>query len=311
MYSFLVTTVRDPYVVLGVSRGASSEEIKAAYRRLALQYHPDRNAGDKRAEERFKEISEAYATLRDPELRARYDHFGASRPEAARPDFSRVDWQAIFQEADIHIDLGRGGIPRTGNVVFDALFGMMAAGLRNSGLLPGEARAVSVEISVEEARTGSVRRVHVPGPSVCPQCRGESSPLGCSLCDGQGVVRRGATVEVRIPKGVRPGTRLRLRGLGGPGNPPGDAFVTVQVRLPVGARLEGRDLHAELPITALEAEKGTQSRILGLTVKVPAKAKDGQVIRIPGGGLSGGDLWVKLKVAVWPGLWRKLRDALT
>lgn len=304
-----MTTARDPYGLLGVSRQADQDEIKAAYRRLAMQYHPDRNAGDKGAEERFKAISEAYATLRDPELRVRYDRYGDSRPEAARPDFSRVDWQTIFQEADIRIDLGRTGMPRTGNVVFDALFGLMAATWRRSGLLPGEDRAVSLEVSPEEARAGAVRRVQLPGPSVCPKCQGASP--ACPVCGGQGAVRGGAAVEVTIPSGIRPGAKLRLRGLGGPGNPPGDAFITVQVRLPAGVRFDGQDLTAELPITALEAARGTESRVLGLSVKIPAKAKDGQVIRIPAGGLGGGDLLVKLKIAVWQGLWRKLRDALT
>jgi len=300
-----VTTARDPYGLLGVSRQASSDEIKAAYRRLAMQYHPDRNAGDKAAEERFKAISEAYATLRDPELRARYDRYGDS---PARPDFSRVDWQTVFQEADIRIDLGQMGMPRTGNMVFDTLFGLMAAAWRRS-LLPGEERTVSLDISPEEARAGAVRRVYLPGPSVCPQCRGASP--ACPICNGQGVVRSGAAVEVTIPSGIRPGAKLRLRGLGGPGSPPGDAFVTVQVRLPAGVRFDGQDLITELPITALEAARGTESRVLGLSVKIPAQVKDGQVVRISGGGLAGGDLLIKLKIAVWQGLWRKLRDALT
>jgi len=301
-----VTTARDPYGLLGISRQAGPDEIKAAYRRMAMQYHPDRNPGDKAAEERFKAISEAYATLRDPELRARYDRYGDS---PARPDFSRVDWQTVFQEADIRIDLSKMGMPRTGNIVFDALFGVMAAAWRRSGLLPGEDRAVSLEVGPEEARAGAMHRIHLPGPSVCPQCQGATP--ACPVCGGQGVVRSGAAVEVKIPRGVRPGAKLRLRGLGGPGSPPGDAFVTVQVRLPAGVLFDGQDLVTELPITVLEAARGTESRVLGLSVKIPARAKDGQVIRIPGGGLAGGDLLIKLKVAVWQGLWRKLRDALT
>ena len=117
----MTKTLRNPYEVLGLSSSADAAEIKTAYRRLALQYHPDRNPGDKGAEERFKEISEAYATLRDPEARARYDRFGSTRPQASRPDFNTVDWQTIFQEADIDIDWSqRNAVPRTGNAVFDA-----------------------------------------------------------------------------------------------------------------------------------------------------------------------------------------------
>ena len=105
----MTKTLRNPYEVLGLSATADAAEIKTAYRRLALQYHPDRNPGDKEAEERFKEISEAYATLRDPETRARFDRFGNTRPQASRPDFNTVDWQTIFQEADIKIDWSQRG----------------------------------------------------------------------------------------------------------------------------------------------------------------------------------------------------------
>jgi molecular chaperone DnaJ len=172
--------------VLGVPQTASVDEIKAAYRRLALKYHPDRNPGDRSAEARFKEISEAYATLRDPEARARFDRFCSSRPEAARPDFSQVDWQTVFQEADIHINW-QAGAPRTGNAVFDALFGVVTGMMRGSGLLPGEDREVALELSLDEARLGALRRIRLPGPSVCAQCRG--SGASCSRCGGRGVVR--------------------------------------------------------------------------------------------------------------------------
>ena len=133
----MTKTLRNPYEVLGISPSADAAELKSAYRRLALRYHPDRNPGDKEAEERFKEISEAYATLRDPETRSRFDRFGSTRPQASRPDFNTVDWQTIFQEADIKIDWSqRGASPRTGNAVFDALFGAMAGMMRTSGCCP-------------------------------------------------------------------------------------------------------------------------------------------------------------------------------
>jgi molecular chaperone DnaJ len=322
--------LRNPYEVLGVETDASADAIKAAYRRLALQYHPDRNPGDKAAEERFKEISEAYATLRDPESRARFDRFGSTRPEASRPDFSTVDWQTIFQEADIKIDWdARGGaVPRTGNLVFDMLFGMMAGVMRQSGLLPGEDRHIELEIPLEDARAGTQRRLSVPGPSVCTRCGGtgraasssntpatpRESALSargvfvCEVCAGRGVARGGQSVDVRVPPGVRDGVKLRLRGVGGPGNPPGDVLVSVRVRLPAGARLLGNDVLVDVPVTPAEARRGTRLTVLGKRVEVPAGARDGQAVRVPGAGLAGGDMVVTLRTDTWQGAWRSLKD---
>jgi len=308
-------TLRNPYEVLGVTRSADAAEIKAAYRRLAMRYHPDRNPGDRAAEERFKEISEAYATLRDPGARARFDRYGGA--QGSRPDFSTVDWQTVFQEADIRIDWSRhGGVPRTGNAVFDALFGAMAGMMRVSGVLPGEDREVVLRVSVAEAREGTERRVRIPGPSVCAQCGGTGRggtgrvPGGvCEVCGGRGLLRGGAEVEVKVPPSV-PGTRLRLKGLGGPGRPPGDAYVRLEVELPPGTRLEAGTLHAELTLTPMEAQRGVTTEFLGATVEVPKGAQEGQTIRVPGGGLGGADMLVNLKTSLWGGLWRRVRSAL-
>ena len=302
-------TLQNPYSVLGVHEKASQDEIKAAYRRLALQYHPDRNPGDSEAEARFKEISEAYATLRDPKLRARVDRYGTVRPEAARPNFETVDWQTIFNEADININW-QAGTPRTGHAVFDALFGMMTGMMRGSGLLPGEHREAAVEVTLEEARSGVERRVRIPGPSVCPQCRGARlvQSRTCMRCGGRGVLRGGAEVDVTVPPHTRHGVKLRLRGLGGPGQPPGDAFVAVWVRLPRGVKLVGRDVHVELPINSLEARHGTTLTLHGVTVPIPSGARDRQTLRVRGGGLAGGDMLVTLRLAFWPALGRKLME---
>ena len=320
----MTQTLRNPYDVLGVPKTADADEIRSAYRRLALQYHPDRNPGDGAAEERFKEISEAYATLRDPESRARYDRFGDASAGSAfggagRPDFSTVDWQTVFREADINVDwgargAGSGEVPRTGNAVFDALFGVMTGMMRTSGLLPGEDRAVDLSVSVAEARAGTTRRVRVPGPSVCATCRGTGLEAGapCPVCGGHGVLRGGSDVEVEVPKGVRDGVKLRLKGLGGPGGPPGDAFVTVTVRVPAGAELVGGELKVPVAVTPLEASRGASIPLndLGVTLDVPKGAVDGQTLRVEGGGLGGRDLVATLEVGVWRGLLRGLRGAL-
>ena len=312
----MTKTLRNPYDVLGLSNSADAAEIKTAYRRLALQYHPDRNPGDKGAEERFKEISEAYATLRDPEARARYDRFGSTRPQASRPDFNTVDWQTIFQEADIDIDWSqRNAVPRTGNAVFDALFGAMTGMMRTSGMLPGENREVGIEVQLGELRGGSVRRVRIPGPSVCATCYGKgvlNSGRMCEVCGGRGFVRGGAEVEVKVPKGAKDGLKLRLKELGGPGRPPGDAYVTLRAALPPGARLEENGtLHADLAVTPFEAERGVMTEFLGVNISVPRGATEGEVIRVSGGGLAGRDLLATLRVGVWSGLWRRVRGALS
>ncbi len=307
--------LRNPYEVLGVSAGASDDAVKAAYRKLALQYHPDRNPGDRAAEERFKELSEAYATLRDPASRERFDRYGAERPEVARPDFSTVDWQTVFQEADLHIDWdvrGGGTMPRTGNAVFDLLFGYLAGVMRNSGLLPGEDRLLELELGLSEARRGGERRLYVPGPSVCPVCRGEGQLQGglCPRCNGRGVLRGGSSLDVTVPPGVRDGVKLRLKGLGGPGQPPGDVLVTVRLRLPPEVELAGNDLYLEVSVTPLEAAQGARLTVLGVGVEVPPGSREGAELRAPGGGLAGGDLVVTLRRQLWPGLWRGLRDGL-
>lgn len=318
----MTRTLTDPYTTLGVARTADAAEIKAAYRKLALQYHPDRNAGSREAEERFKEISEAYATLRDPELRARFDRYGASGSGGAygsagqgRPDFNTVDWQTIFQEADIRVDWSRQQAnPQTGNPMFDALFGVMAGMMRSSGLLPGEDREVALSLSVAEARTGAQRRVHVPGPSVCATCGGTGQGAAglCEACGGRGVLRSGNSVEVTVPPLQKDDTRLKLRGLGGPGRPPGDAYVDLSVQLPPGATL-GADgtLRAALTVLPLEAARGVETGFLGVKVTVPKGSSPGDTLRVLGGGLDGRDLILTLQTDLWGGLWRRVRNALS
>jgi len=315
-------TLTDPYTTLGVPRTADAAEIKAAYRKLALQYHPDRNAGSREAEERFKEISEAYATLRDPELRARFDRYGTvGSPNTGpagygpgRPDFSTVDWQSVFQEADIKIDWSQQAAPRTGNAVFDTLFGVMTGMMRSSGLLPGEDREVTLLVTLAEARAGAQRRVHVPGPSVCATCGGTGQGAAgfCEVCGGRGVSRGGNSVEVTVPPLRKDETRLKLKGLGGPGRPPGDAYVDLHVQLPPGATLSGDGtLRAPLTVLPFEAAQGLKTVALGVDVTVPAGSSHGDALRVPGGGLGGSDLLLSLQTDLWGGLWRRVRNALS
>jgi DnaJ-class molecular chaperone len=300
---------RDPYEVLGVPRDADLDAIRRAYRERALRDHPDRNPGDAAAAERFKSASEAYATLRDPDARRRYDAVGPSGGRGARPDFSTVDWRTVFQEADVQVDwsryAGQGGIPTTGHVVFDMLFRGVARAFRQAGLLPGEERLVHTRIDLASARAGGTARVRLPGPTTCPRCRGAAtSGLLCTECQGAGVARNGVEVDVTLPKGVRSGQKLRLAGMGGPGRPPGDALVEIEVVLPAGVTLRGRDLDAEVVITPLEARQGVRLEVAGQLVTIAAGVEDGAHLRVAGGGLGGGELRLWVRVDTWRGLGR-------
>ena len=301
-------TEPNPYEVLGVDRDADQDKIRAAYRRLALEYHPDRNPGNSEAEERFKELSTAYATLRDPEARVHYDRYGR-RP--GTETFQAVDWQTIFREADLRIDLdARGGIPQTGNAVFDFLFGAVTGAMRFSGLLPGQDRCRGITVPLELARHGGLQRVRVPGPSVCPTCGGRGRGYGGGICQACAGRRQLASAEVdlTIPAGVRDGVKLRLKGLGGLGAPPGDALFTVQVGLPEGVRRVGNDLHTDLFLTPLEAARGAKVEVVGVSVTVPEGVCAGQVLTFPSKGLSGGDLVLTVQFDVWRGLWRTVKS---
>lgn len=300
---------RDPYEVLGVPRIADLDAIRRAYRERALRDHPDRNPGDAAAAERFKDASEAYATLRDPEARRRFDAFGAGVGRAPRPDFSTVDWRSVFQEAEVDVDWSRyatsGGIPTTGHVVFDMLFRGVARAFRQAGLLPGEERLVAARIPLTLARSGGTVRVRLPGPIRCPRCRGAaSSGLLCSHCQGSGVVRTPLDVDVTVPRGLRSGQKLRLQGMGGPGRPPGDALVQVEMMLPAGVLLRGRDLLAEVAITPLEARQGARVVVAEQPVVIPPRVQDGARLRVANGGLGGGELLVTVRIDTWRGLGR-------
>lgn len=313
MYIIAVPQVmQNPYHTLGLAKTATADEIKAAYRRLALQYHPDRNAGNKDAEDRFKEISEAYALLRDPEAKARFDTYGMTTTSSASPDFSQVDWQTIFNEADIKIDWSKRGnpFPKTGSSIFDVLFGVMSGVMRNAGLVPGENKELNLTISLEEARTGGKRRLKVPGPSICGLCKGSGLNAGytCPRCEGQIVLKNGEEIDVSIPQKVRDGSKLRLKGLGGPGNPPGDVLLSLKLKVPAHVRLVGDDIYLDLPVTPLEAAQGKTLTVLGLELNLPKNVANQQTLRIPKAGLGDGDMVVTVVYSVWQGLWRNLKN---
>ncbi len=311
---------RDYYEVLGVSRSASPEELKKAYRKLALKYHPDRNPDDPEAEQRFKEASEAYEVLSNPEKRSIYDRFGHEglSGHGAGPGFATVE--------DIFASFGD---------IFSDFFGFGASrGRGRHRGRRGDSLRYDLTITLSEAAFGTqkeivVHRKHVcdtcggsgarPGtrPQTCVQCRGTGELIQsqgifsirttcpycrgtgeiildkCPTCRGSGTVRKPRTVNVTIPPGVDEGLQLRLTGEGEPGTlgaPPGDLYVVLHVEPHDFFEREGNDLHCTVPLSFSQAALGTKVEVPLLeegqseTLTIPRGTQSGQrfVIRNKG-----------------------------
>jgi len=316
------TTQSDYYEVLGVQRSASVAEIKSAYRRLAVENHPDKNPGNPQAEERFKQASEAYAVLSDSDKRARYDRFG--HQGIGGQDFSGFDPNAFGDFADILGDMFGFG--------FGDIFGRR--GRRRSGPRRGRDLQYTLRLSLEEAARGTEKTVRIPRSESCEACNGSgavpgTSPESCSACNGAGQVlfRRGflsvaqtcptcsgagrvnrnpcrecagrgetekeATLRVRVPAGVDSGMRLRLAGEGEGGRlnaPSGDLYVVMAVEPHELFAREGSHLHFELPVSVFQAMLGADvaiATILGedKVVEVKPGAQPGDVVKIRGAGM--------------------------
>lgn len=332
---------RDYYEVLGVSRNATEQEIKQAYRRLALKYHPDRNPGNKEAEEKFKEIAEAYQVLSSPELRARYDRYGHAGAEAG-------------------FGAGFPGFEEILNDLFGDIFGARARRAPRRG---ADLR-YDIEITLEEAAAGLKTKIRVPRLEACEDCRGTgaakgASPVRCPTCGGAGQIRyqqgflsvsrtcsmcRGAgriirdlcptcrgegrvererTLDIKIPPGVDSGARLRLAGegeAGEPGAPPGDLYVIVHVKEhPIFERRDS-NLYCTVPISFAQAALGAKITVPTLdgqeTLHIPEGTQTGSVFRIKGkgmpilGGRGRGDLFVTVTVVTPTNLTKEQRRLL-
>lgn len=272
---------KDYYQLLGVKKGASAEEIKKAYRKLAVKYHPDKNPGDKQAEERFKEINEAYAVLSDPQKKAQYDQFGST---GFHQRFSQEDIFRGFDVGDIFKDMGYGT-----EDIFSRIFGggFQAGGRYRARKQRGEDYSMDLHISFRDAATGGEKRVSF-------------------LRDG---VRE--DLSVKIPAGIENDAKLRIKGKGGQGlngGPPGDLFLTVKVASDPEFVREGDDIIVERAIRFSEAALGTSLEVPTLEgnkrIRVPAGIQPGTKIRLKGFGFprmgksSKGDLFVRINVKV-------------
>lgn len=328
----------DYYETLGVSRDATQEEIKRAYRRLARQYHPDVNPGDKQAEEKFKAINEAYEVLSDPEKRRAYDLFGRAgvRGGTAEPDF------------------GFGGFGNIGDL-FDLFFGSGGARSETPYAQRGNDLRVDVEVTLEDIATGASKTIQYarfqtclrcegsgaePGESpvtcstcrgsgrvrhtqhtllgtistvvTCPNCRGEGKVISrpCTQCRGEGRVHNIVERTIRVPLGVESGTAVQFLGEGDSGRrggDPGDLYVVFHVRPHERFERDGSNLRTKLTISFAQAALGAQVKVRGLdediTLDIPPGTQPGSVIRLEGKGLPNrrqgrGDLLVHINTRV-------------
>jgi molecular chaperone DnaJ len=311
-------TERDYYEILGVSRQATDEDIKRAYRRLAMKYHPDRNPGDPQAEERFKEASEAYEVLRDPEKRQIYDRYGHEGLRGSGfSGFRGFD--------DIFSAFGD---------IFEEVFGFgMHTGRARGRGRPGSDLRYNLTITLEEAAQGKEVEIPVEHKEPCPTCGGSgsrpgSSPAVCPACNGRGQVTRSQgfftmtstcprcygqgqfivdpcencqgtgwvhvqrKVLVRVPPGVDTGSRLRLRGEGEPGEaggPPGDLYVVIYVEPHSLFERQGDDIFCQTPISFTQAALGARIDVPTLegkeTLTIPRGTQSGTLFRLRGAGM--------------------------
>ena len=345
------------YDVLGVSKNASPEEIKKAYRKLARENHPDRNPGDASAEERFKEVQNAYDVLSDADKRKQYDTFGSSNGRMGGEGFN-VNFGGDFNIGDLGDIFGglfggpAGGARRgrtrvreqrgtrgadldaTVNLSFDdSLQGVSVqvpielevacSQCNGSGAKPGTAPKICPECNGRGVRAEDQGFFALSQP--CPRCRGNGTVIEdpCPQCRGTGRERRTKRYTVKIPAGVKNGTRIRLKGKGEAGTggaPAGDLFVVTRVAESPLYDRRGSDLLVEVPVSYADAALGTTVEVPtpegAVSLKVPAGSEDGKLLRIRGRGapkLSGGgkgDVLARLKIQVPKRLNKKQRELL-
>ena len=340
----------DYYSTLGAPREATADDLKKAYRKLAMQYHPDRNPGDAAAEAKFKDVSEAYEILKDDQKRAAYDRYG-------------------------HAAFENGGGPQAGGFdfggaglgdIFDQMFGQFAGG-RNRGPRGGNDIRAPVEIDLAQAFAGTKTQLRVPTRVACEACtgtgsaskeraaaetcatcggagkvrmqqgfflvertcvtcagRGQTIKNPCRICSGNGTIQRERTLSVAIPAGVEDGTRIRLSGegeAGGPGAPPGDLYVHVAIRAHEIFQRDGANIFCRVPLPMTQAALGGDVEVPAIDgskarVKIPPGTQTGEQFRLRGKGFSQlrstarGDMYIQVAVETPQSLTKRQRELL-
>jgi DnaJ-class molecular chaperone len=294
---------RDYYEVLGVKRDATEDQIRQAFRRLARKYHPDVNPTDKGAEDKFKEINEAYEVLSDKEKRKRYDRLGANWRDGA--EFSPPPgWVAQKEEGEAF----GGGVFSD---FFEMLFGneKSTTGQRRK---KGEYSEAEMTISLEDAHNGGIHRISIQGARPCSECAGSGNLSNriCPVCRGSGRVQTPRAIDVKIPPGARNGSVVKLSGYGQRGRgggAAGDLFVKLRILPHARFTVSGDDITIEVPITPWEAVLGARIEVPTIDgkaeMKVPAGSQGGQRLRLRGQGLNKreggrGDQYIRLRIVV-------------
>jgi len=326
---------RDYYEVLGVSRSASADEIKKAYRRLAMKHHPDRNKDDSGSEGKFKEVKEAYEVLRDSDKRAAYDRFGHDGLRGAGMGgpggFSAEGFSDIF--GDVFGDIFGGGGRRGGPQVFRGADLGYELRLDLEHAVSGDTVTIDVpsQVSCDVCEGSGAKKGTTPAQcstcggagqvrmqqgffsiqQTCPACKGAGTMISdpCENCHGRGRVRKTRTLSVKVPAGVDDGDRIRLSGegeAGRNGGPPGDLYVEIRVNPHKIFAREGADLSCEVPISFSTAALGGEVELPTLegnvALKVPAGTQSGKVFRLRGKGVTTvrdprkGDLFARVAV---------------
>jgi len=314
------------YDILGVKKDVSDKEIRAAYRRLARKHHPDVNPGDKSAEARFKDINAAYEVLSDKEKRKRYDKYGDKWQYADQIEQSERE-QAQYQGYQ-GFTPGGGGYRYSGDVegldsVFEELFGGRTRGFtRRPQARRGQDMETPVEVTLEEAYSGTHRTISLQVEEPCTACQGTGriQNLPCSVCRGAGVVANIKRIEVKIPAGVKTGSKVRVAGKGQPGygGPAGDLYLNITVLPHATIERQGDDLFVNVPVPLTTAVLGGEVQVPTLkgklALKIPSETQNGRVFRLTGQGMpnlgrsSRGDLLAKVNVVLPTGLSEKEKE---
>ena len=317
---------KDYYKILGVEKNASEQEIKSAYRKLARKYHPDLNPGDKKVEEKFKEINEAYEILSDPQKRKKYDELGSN-------------WEQILRDREYARQYAQPGFERKGGEEFDlgdffeTFFGRTGETWQPftarppSGPRRGADLEQEVSVSLEEAYHGAERRLSLSFEDICPDCHGSGMKVTaaqrqerrriitqttvCPTCQGTGTVREHKNIQVKIPVGVMEGARVRLAGMGGKGvngGSPGDLYLRIKLLPHKTFQARGNDLYGELPVLDYEAALGAEVQVPTLDgsvwMKILPGTQAGTQLRLKGKGLphfqgkERGDLYFMVKIVI-------------
>jgi DnaJ-class molecular chaperone len=316
---------QDYYELLGVKRGAGDKEIRRAFRKLARQYHPDVNQGDKQAEAKFKEINAAYEVLSDEDKRKKYDKYG-DRWQFA----DQIEEMERQQGAGVRFGRGNGFDDGAYSYSFEgsaedlgdlgSLFGnLFGRGRRGAPMhRRGDDVEYSVEVTLEEAFAGTQRVLQVQSQEPCPACSGTGvvGQATCQSCNGHGVVLAPKRIEVKVPAGVQTGSRVRVSGEGQPGmggGTAGDLFLVVTVRPHRLFERKGDDLYVEVEVPLTEAVLGGEAHVptpkgSRLALRIPPETQNGRQFRLAGQGMPHlsssrrGDLYAKVKVVLPTGL---------